>query len=292
MEQEKTDEAELCYKQMTETDHNQMNTYVLHDAARYNNDRLLRFLLERHPHLLEQKNIDQLTPLYFAAQEHQAATTVLLLDKNADVNCNNNTYLGKPLYWTPLHGAVCYPNIPDKPSMAPDVALIVEKLLSNNADPHPRDVYGRTPLFLAAANDYVDVIQTLKDKGVDVNSRCEPADLPDIDDPILKQAHDMAEWTALDKATEQYVKAREQYEKRTEQDVIDPRERWSRVLDKLIDVGVTEHARPPNNGQETPFATQSSMRLFFWRQHLTTDTTATLTQQSDTAQVTLSTTSQ
>mgnify|MGYP001597423749 CR=1 FL=1 len=98
---------------------------------------------------IDTKDVDGLTPLFYAVNSSRSDVGKLLIEKGADVNAVSNSN-----GWTPLKWAVCdgYLDI---------VRLLIEK----GVDVNTKDNFGKTPLSWAKWGDQSDIAKFLIEKG-------------------------------------------------------------------------------------------------------------------------------
>lgn len=111
-------------------------------------------LIENGMDIHKTSGYDKSTPLHFAAKMDSVKVAETLINKDADVNVENNYKI------TPLHLAA------ENGSMK-----IVNLLIDKNADVNAKEKYNKTtPLHRAAENGYFEIAKVLVEKGADVNA--------------------------------------------------------------------------------------------------------------------------
>jgi ankyrin repeat protein len=140
---------------------------TLHTAAAYNSLRMARLLLN---YGVEVNATDEEgdTPLHIAARKNYVGVTRLLIDHGANVNVTNKSELPESYF---------YPGTPEPEGLQGCTPLhwaysqeVVRLLIENDADVDAIDSQGRTPLHIAAQNNWVDVARILIEKSADPNA--------------------------------------------------------------------------------------------------------------------------
>ncbi|KAL4623655.1 tankyrase-1-like isoform X2 [Arapaima gigas] len=128
-------------------------TEVHYQASRGNVDTLRALLRTLDKEQIDRKDYYGKTPLYWAAYKGQMASMELLLKHGADVNarCKHGG--------TPLHATV---------GLFPECALL---LIQHGADVDLPDIWGVTPMYLAACSGQTECIQLLVQAGAKINYR-------------------------------------------------------------------------------------------------------------------------
>lgn len=139
---------------------------VLHSAL-HSNEHTIRLLLEHgaDPNALD---IDNETPLHYAAFRGNAEMIRLLLEHGADVNARNAD--GE----VPLHHAV---DIDGKASLG-EQREALKMLLGAGGDIHARDYMGRMPLHWATEKCHLKATKVLLEAGADVHARDSNGETP------------------------------------------------------------------------------------------------------------------
>ena len=109
----------------------------LHSAVHQGNLEIIKALLKDNVHLVNAKDSEGKTPLYWAANNGDEDVAALLLASKADVNGRTDDG------WTPLHAAAVNNN--------KDMAAF---LLANRADVNATKNDGKTPLRLASQYEH------------------------------------------------------------------------------------------------------------------------------------------
>ncbi|XP_028680808.1 ankyrin repeat and SOCS box protein 7-like [Erpetoichthys calabaricus] len=128
-------------------------TDVHYEASRGNVDRLRHLLLTSGRDNIDRKDYYGKTPLYWAAYKGQRSSMELLLYYGADVNsqCKHGG--------TPLHAAI---------GLFPECALL---LIQHGANIDLPDIWGVTPMYLAACSGQTECIQLLVQAGAKITYR-------------------------------------------------------------------------------------------------------------------------
>jgi len=127
---------------------------LLHQAVRNQNNKMVKLLISKGADI-NAKNAYRDTPLYLAVEKNNQKMVKLLISKGADINAKNR-YDGT----TPLHLAVEKNN-----------KEMVELLIAKGADINAKNKYGDTPLHLAVMNGRREIIGILIAKGANINAR-------------------------------------------------------------------------------------------------------------------------
>ena len=125
---------------------------------------ITRFLLDRGAIGDNMGNHDQ-TGLYIASSRGYTHEARSLIDQGADISAKCRDFHGheeQEVWRTPLLAAICEEH--------PDIALL---LLEGGADPETRSSKDQTPLCMASSRGYADVVQSLIDRGADLNAKSE-----------------------------------------------------------------------------------------------------------------------
>ncbi|EAU85260.2 hypothetical protein CC1G_10046 [Coprinopsis cinerea okayama7 len=134
-----------------------MSGLSVHSAAQNNQLSLLRTLLAENPALVNSVDVDERTPLHWAASSGSLDVARFLIDQKAEVDKVDNSG------WTPLHIAVSAGNYD-----------IVQELIGGGAD----NDKGITPLHYAASKSRIDIGKLLISRGADYNARDNANQLP------------------------------------------------------------------------------------------------------------------
>lgn len=121
---------------------------ILSYVAEYSDEILLSFLIESGQSAPNSVDIDNRTPLSWAAKRGHKGIVKLLLEKGADVNAANRNRR------TPLHHASTNGYVD-----------VVKLLLEKGADVNAAQSDGRTPLHHASMDGHVDVVKLLSGSG-------------------------------------------------------------------------------------------------------------------------------
>ncbi|TFK27833.1 ankyrin [Coprinopsis marcescibilis] len=106
-----------------------MSGLTVQSAAQKNQLSLLRSLLSENPSLLNSVDVDERTPLHWAASSGSVDIARFLIDQKAEVDKVDNSG------WTPLHIAVSAGNLE-----------VVRELIGAGADVNRKNDKGITPL--------------------------------------------------------------------------------------------------------------------------------------------------
>jgi len=131
-----------------------MSSLSVHSAAQNNQFSLLRALITEDPGAVNADDVDQRTPLHWAASSGSIDIARFLIDQKADVN--------KPDIsgWTPLHIAVSAGN-----------DSVVQELVGAGADVNRKNDKGISPLHYAASKSRIDTGRLLISRGADINAK-------------------------------------------------------------------------------------------------------------------------
>lgn len=120
----------------------------------YANMELADLLISKDANVHHQSYEGGFTVLHYTCMYYGPELVKFYLSKGLNINSNN--IFNK--YRTPLYCACCYNNI-----------QVVELLLSEGADIHMKDDFGRCPLHIAVRFGYVELTKFLVSKGANVN---------------------------------------------------------------------------------------------------------------------------
>jgi len=109
-------------------------------------------LIEKFPHDVNARGGRCVTPIHAAVDKRQLNTTLLLLDRGADVD-SQGIY-----HYTPLHLSSHY-----------GYADMVQLLIDRGADPNAKNVGQETPLIMASNNGRLETARLLLKSGADAN---------------------------------------------------------------------------------------------------------------------------
>ncbi len=155
----------------------------------------VRVHLDRDPESVRALRPADSTPLHVAAHWGYPRIVALLIERGADVNAATSTQ-----GFRPLHSATAAP-APYAPGDDESVVLeLVDVLLDAGADVNARNTRGLTPLFNAAANGDVQVLQRMIDRGADPTLAAYPDAAPEAN--AGQTVLTFANKTALDLAVE------------------------------------------------------------------------------------------
>ncbi len=121
------------------------------DSAAFGDLEAVEALLDADPELVNARNKNDKTPLFFAISMNRADIFELLIARGADIHAADMTGL------TPLHVAVFV--VPYKNN-----AALAERLVALGADLEAKDTFGDTPLHVAAyknSPEFVDLLVRL-----------------------------------------------------------------------------------------------------------------------------------
>jgi ankyrin repeat protein len=124
----------------------------IHKAAAAGDLGKVKTLLEADATLLDAKDDNGDTPLYYACIRHKVAVANFFIEKGADVNSRNNSG------FAPLHAA--------NSTYGQDLDLI-QRLVAKGADVNARGSRDETPLYWAAQRGNIQVVKFLIDHGAD-----------------------------------------------------------------------------------------------------------------------------
>lgn len=131
-----------------------MSSITAHNAAQNNQYSLLRSLISQDPNLVNSVDVDQRTPLHWAASSGSVDIARYLIDQKADVNLIDSSG------WTPLHIAASAGQLE-----------VVQELIGAGADVSRKNDKGITPLHYAASKSHIDIGKLLISRGADINAR-------------------------------------------------------------------------------------------------------------------------
>lgn len=117
--------------------------------------------IAKNPQSVNDKDSENHTPLYFAAEKNQLESAKILLEKGAKVNAEDEDGV------TPLHLAAKGGHLD-----------MIRLLLSHKADPNAQNAYGDSPLHFAAAQGQEEAAKLLYDNGADIHLPNEADDTP------------------------------------------------------------------------------------------------------------------
>ncbi|XP_066554442.1 ankyrin repeat domain-containing protein 10-like [Amia ocellicauda] len=142
--------AQQPRRYQTAPNYNYKWTDIHYEASRGNVEKLRVLLLTSGKDQIDQKDYYGKTPLYWAAYKGQKSSMELLLKHGANVNsqCKHGG--------TPLHAAV---------GLFPECALV---LIQHGADVDLPDIWGVTPMYLAACSGQIECIQILVQAGAKI----------------------------------------------------------------------------------------------------------------------------
>lgn len=126
----------------------------LHLASKSGNVEICRLLLEAETELLDEPNLDFITPLGFAVQYQKKEVAKFLIEKGANINITDIEG-NSLLYWAAKN----------------DYKDIVELLIRNGAKINIVEKDGWTVLAWAIEKNYPDIVDLLIDNGVDIFQR-------------------------------------------------------------------------------------------------------------------------
>lgn len=138
-----------------------MSSPSVHSAVHNNQLSLLRALITEDPNLINALDMDDRTPLHWAASSGSINIAQLLIDHKAEVDRSDNSG------WTPLHIAVSAGNDD-----------IVQELVGAGADVNRRNFKGITPLHYAASKSRIDIGRLLISRGADINAKDKANQVP------------------------------------------------------------------------------------------------------------------
>jgi len=129
----------------------------IHQAAKSGDITKIKALIDENPEIVNDRDLNQNTPLHLASQYGHPEVVALLLDHQADVNTQN-----KDLF-TPLHLAGWYQR-----------TNLIELLVKNGANIEAKEYRGATPLMMFIwRNSELDLVKFLVDQGADINAHIE-----------------------------------------------------------------------------------------------------------------------
>ncbi|KAF7330183.1 ANK-REP-REGION domain-containing protein [Mycena venus] len=138
-----------------------MSTLSVHTAAQNNQLHVVRSLISENPKLINALDVDERTPLHWAASSGSTDIVRFLVDKQAEVDLVDNSG------WTPLHIAV---------SAGHDE--IVQELVGAGADVNKKNNKGISPLHYAASKSRIDIGRLLISRGADINAKDKANQVP------------------------------------------------------------------------------------------------------------------
>lgn len=118
------------------------------DSAAFGDIEAVEALLDANPELVNARNKNEKTPIFFAISMNRADIFELLVARGADIHAADMTGL------TPLHVAVFV--VPYKNN-----AAIAERLVALGADLEAKDKFGDTPLHVAAYKNSPELVDLL-----------------------------------------------------------------------------------------------------------------------------------
>jgi ankyrin repeat protein len=124
---------------------------MLNDACAKGDIKEVEKLLDKGVDINGATFYSQDTPLVYAIRNGHAETVNLLIDRGADIACNNNA---------PLVVAVWKGD-----------AKIVQLILDRNVDVNAKDSDGDTPLILATREGHTEIVKLLLDSGANIEAR-------------------------------------------------------------------------------------------------------------------------
>ncbi|KAF7495368.1 Poly [ADP-ribose] polymerase tankyrase-1 [Sarcoptes scabiei] len=133
------------------------------EASRTGDLELVQMILEKHPHLVNCRDVDgrQSTPLHFAAGYNRLDVVEYLLEHGADVRAKDKGGL------VPLHNACSYGHYE-----------VAELLLKKGANVNATDLWKYTALHEAASKSKIDIVKLLLRHGADVSKKNRDGDTP------------------------------------------------------------------------------------------------------------------
>src|ERR1043166_3257174 len=133
----------------------------IHDACSLGNLDKVKSILASRPELVNSTDSYGRRPLHYAAQRGHTDIVKLLIDYKADVNAKvTERSAAGVVNWTPLHLAA------ERGRVA-----VAELLLEKGADIEAKDVWDRTPLFLAVLEAQKEILEVLVAHKANVNVR-------------------------------------------------------------------------------------------------------------------------
>jgi len=138
-----------------------MSGLSVHSAAQNNQLSLLRTLLAEDTKLVNAVDVDDRTPLHWAASSGSIDIARFLIDQKAEVDKTDSSG------WTPLHIAVSAGH-----------ENVVQELIGAGADVNRKNDKGLTPLHYAASKSRIDIGRLLISRGADFNARDKANQLP------------------------------------------------------------------------------------------------------------------
>jgi len=138
-----------------------MSGFSIHSAAQNNQLSLLRSLLSEDPKLVNAVDIDDRTPLHWAASSGSIDIAQFLIDQKAEIDKADNSG------WTPLHIAVSAGH-----------ENVVQELIGGGTDVNKKNDKGMTALHYAASKSRIDIGRLLISRGADINARDKANQLP------------------------------------------------------------------------------------------------------------------
>jgi len=138
-----------------------MSGLSVHSAAQNNQLSLLRTLLAEDPKLVDAVDVDERSPLHWAASSGSIDIARFLIDQKAEVDKTDGSG------WTPLHIAVSAGH-----------ENVVQELIGAGADVNRKNDKGLAPLHYAASKSRIDIGRLLISRGADFNARDKANQLP------------------------------------------------------------------------------------------------------------------
>ncbi|KAF8224156.1 ankyrin [Tricholoma matsutake] len=154
-----------------------MSSLSVHSAVHNNQLSLLRALITEDPNLINALDMDDRTPLHWAASSGSINIAQLLIDHKAEVDRSDNSG------WTPLHIAVSAGNddivqeLRQQKEFQRNYPSIGRLLISRGADINAKDKANQVPLHRAATTGSVGFIRLLLDSSSSTSKlRLNPGD--------------------------------------------------------------------------------------------------------------------
>ncbi|KAF5379764.1 hypothetical protein D9615_005749 [Tricholomella constricta] len=138
-----------------------MSNLSAHAAAQNKQITLLRALFAEDPKVVNSLDLDERTPLHWAASSGAIDIARFLIDQKSEVDKPDNSG------WTPLHIAV---------SAGHDE--VVQELVGAGADVNRKNDKGITPLHYAASKSRIDIGRLLISRGADINAKDKASQVP------------------------------------------------------------------------------------------------------------------
>ncbi|UCC38611.1 MAG: ankyrin repeat domain-containing protein [Candidatus Aminicenantes bacterium] len=130
-----------------------VNSQEIFKAVQEGNFGKVKSIIDKNPTLIITRDLNNRTPLHFAATTGNKQIAEYLLSKGADINLKNSD--GR----TPLHFAAS--------NRQKDV---VELLITNGADLEAKDIYDNTPLNSATYGGDIEIIKLMIEKGANIKT--------------------------------------------------------------------------------------------------------------------------